>query len=451
MFDVIVIGGGPGGYVAAIKAAQSELKTALVEKSELGGVCLNRGCIPTKSLLHAAGMLRNMKEAEALGIKVSQVEFDYAKIVAYKDSQVKTLTNGVQYLLKKNGVTVYQGEADIKNPNTVTVSGQKLVCKNIIIAVGSSPVMPRIPGIENPGVITSDEALSLKGVPKSMVIIGGGVIGIEMAFAFQSFGCSVAIVEMEAFIAPLMDTHISKGLDALLRKQGIKIYNTTKVQEIRQGSVVCNTGNATFEIPAEKVLVATGRVSNGLNLSLDRLGIAHQRGIIQTDAYLRTNIPNIFAIGDVNGKYMLAHVASAEGLRTVGNIAGNARAMDYSAIPQCIYTEPEAAAVGLTEAEAFKKGLNFKVSQVQAAANGKSLIDGCIKGFVKIIAEKQTGRILGVHMLAPHASEMLAQCTAAICYHATDRELEKIIYPHPSVSELISEAVHGLDGKPLHA
>jgi dihydrolipoamide dehydrogenase len=451
MFDVIVIGGGPGGYVAAIKAAQSGLKTALMEKSELGGVCLNRGCIPTKSLLHAAGALRNMKEASAMGLQASDIGFDYAKIVAIKDSQVKTLTNGIQYLLNKNGVTVFSGQADIVSTNTVTVAGQKLDTRYIIIAAGSSPVKPPIPGINHTSVITSDEALALTRVPASMAIIGGGVIGIEMAFAFQSFGCSVAMIEMEPQIAPLMDADISKGLSVLLKKQGIQIYTGTKVQEIRQDSVLCSKGSENIRIPAQKVLVATGRTANGQSLSLDKLGIAHQKGIIGTDVYLRTNIPNIFAIGDVNGKYMLAHVASAEGIRAVGNITGKARPMDYSAIPQCIYTEPEAACVGLTEAEALNQRLDFKVSHVQAAANGKSLIDGCTKGFVKIIAEKKNGRLLGVHILAPHASEMLAQCTAAIRFRATAKELEEVIFPHPSVSELIAEVVHGIDGKPLHA
>lgn len=450
MFDVIVIGGGPGGYVAAIRAAQSGLKTALVEKAELGGVCLNRGCIPTKSLLHAAGLIRSMKEAQALGIRAPLIDIDYAKIIAHKDNQVKTLTDGVGYLLNKNKVTMFRGEADILTPDSITVGGQDLKCKNIIIAVGSSPVRPGISGMENPCVITSDEALSLKAIPQSMVIIGGGVIGIEMAFAFQSFGCAVSVVEMEQDIVPLMDTEISKGLEALLKKQGIGIYTNTKVDAIRQGSVLCNTGNNLIELPGEKVLIATGRASNANVPTLDRMGIEHQQGIIQTDAYLRTNIPNIYAIGDVNGKYMLAHVASAEGVRAVENISGYARPMDYSAVPQCVYTEPEAAAVGLTEAEASKTGIEMKVSRIPITANGKSLIDGCTKGFAKVIAEKASGRIVGAHILAPHASELIAQCVSAIRYRATARELSEIIYPHPSVSEMILEAAHGINGNPIH-
>jgi dihydrolipoamide dehydrogenase len=309
------------------------LRTALVEKSELGGVCLNRGCIPTKSLLHAAELLYRMEEAEAIGITASRAEFDYTKILASKDNQVKTLADGIRFLLKKNGVTVYRGEADIASPDTVVVNGQKLLCKYIIIAVGSSPTKPNIAGMDNPEVITSDEALCLKQVPRSMAIIGGGIIGIEIAYAFQSFGCSVSIIEIEPYIAPLMDNDISIGLSALLKKRGVKIYTSTKVQCIQQGKILCNSGGRPLEIQAEKILVAVGRTSNGFNLSLDKLGIAHKNGFILTNAYLQTSIPNIFAVGDVNGKYMLAHVASSEGLRAVSNIAGNARTMDYSAVP----------------------------------------------------------------------------------------------------------------------
>jgi len=449
MFDVVVIGGGPGGYVAAIRAAQLGLKTALAEKADLGGVCLNRGCIPTKSLLHAAAMMRNIKDAEALGIHAGQVRLDFNKVMAHKESQVKTLTGGVRYLLGKNGVTLYRGEAEILSPDTVAVDDQKISCRHIIIAVGSSPVKPGIPGMENPAVMTSDEALSLAELPKSMGIIGGGVIGIEMALIFQSFGCATSIVEMEDRIAPLMDKEISGGLEALLKKQGIRIYTGSKVEAIEKGRILCKTGADSLQLPAKKVLAAVGRASNGLKLSLDRAGIAHEKGIIKTDACLRTNIPNIYAIGDVNGKYMLAHVASAEGLRAAENIAEAGRPMDYSAVPQCIYTEPEAAAVGLTETEAAEKGYTLKVSRIPVSANGRSLTEGCTQGFIKIVAEK-TGRILGVHILAPHASELITQCVSAIRFRATARELNEIIYPHPSVSELIMEAAHGISGKPIH-
>lgn len=450
MFDIIVIGGGPGGYVAAVRAAQLGLKTALAEKAELGGVCLNRGCIPTKSLLHAASVMRNIRTAGASGIKTAGVELELRKVMAHKEKQIKALTGGVQYLLNKNGVTLFRGEADILSPDTVGIDGQKIRGRHIVIAVGSSSLKPKIPGIESSDVLTSDGALALESLPESMVIIGGGAIGIEMAFAFQSFGCQTTIVEMEPRLAPLMDTDISKGLEDLLKKQGVRVLTGARVEEIKKDTVVCSAGDASVDLPAKKTLVAAGRVSNGLMLSLDRLGLAHAKGVIQTDTYLKTNIPNIFAIGDVNGNYMLAHVASAEGVRAVENIAGFARPMDYSAVPQCIYTEPEAAAVGLTEAEAAAVGYAVQTSRVPVASNGKSMIEGCTSGFAKMIAEKSTGRILGAHILAPHASELITQCTAAVRFKATSKELLEIIYPHPSVSELLSEAVRGVTGGAIH-
>ena len=272
------------------------------------------------------------------------------------------------------------------------------------------------------------------------------MIGIEMAFAFQSMGCRTAVLEMEDRIAPLMDAEISRGLAEILAKAGVDVLTGAKVEAIEKGCVSYRKNGSSSKVSAQKVLVSTGRASNGLLLSLDRAGIAHQRGVIETDAFLRTNIPNIYAIGDVKGKFMLAHVASAEGLRAVENIAGAARPMDYSAVPQCIYTEPEAAAAGLTEHEAMKKGYAVQVSRIPVAA----LTEGCTSGFVKMVAEKSSGRILGAHILAPHASEFIAQCVSAIRYKATALELKELIYPHPTVSELILEASHGLSGHALH-
>ncbi len=450
MYDIIIIGGGPGGYVAAVRAAQLKLNTALVEIGELGGVCLNRGCIPAKSLLHAAGIVKSMEESAAFGIKAGSIEIDYARVIANKDSQVKTLTGGVRHLLKKNGVAVYKGEADIVSADTVMVGGQKLQCRHIVIAAGSSPVLPPIPGIGNKNVITSNEALSLKEIPKTMAVIGGGVIGVEMAFAFRRFGCKVSIVEMEPGIVPNMDADVARGLEAILRKEGVAVHTGVKVSEIRPGSIVYQAGDRQAEIPAEKVLAATGRAPDGLSLSLDKAGIAHTKGCIHVDSYLRTSLPSVFAIGDVNGKYMLAHVASAEGIRVVEGIAGAARPMDYTAVPQCIYTEPEAAAAGLTEDQAIKQGFDIKVSRVPVTANGKSLVEGCAAGFSKIVADKKTNRILGLHILAPHASEMIAQGVSAIQYKASAQEIAQLIFPHPSVSELLLESALGIAAHPIH-
>ena len=450
MFDVIVIGGGPGGYVAAIRAAQLGLKTALAEKAELGGVCLNRGCIPTKSLLHTAGILRDIRDNDFLDFRGGSPGFDFSKAMAHKESTVSKLAGGVQYLLNKNGIKVLHGAADIVSPDSISVDGQEIHCKNIVIAVGSSPAMLKIPGSDSSDVLTSDKVLALKELPVSMAIIGGGVIGVEMAYIFQSFSCRTSVIEMEKRLLPLMDHDISRGVEELLKNRGVGVYTGSRVEEIKHGSVIVNSENIVKELSAEKVLAAVGRSSNGLGLPLDKLGIKHSKGIIHTDTCLRTNIPNIYAIGDVNGKYMLAHVASAEGIRAAENIAGPARPMDYSAVPQCIYTDPEAASVGLTVNEAIDKGYDTKISHIPASVNGRSLIEGCSNGFAKVVAEKTSGRILGVHVIAPFASELITQCTAAIRFKATSKELMEIIYPHPSVSELINEAAHGIMGSPVH-
>lgn len=451
MFDVIVIGGGPGGYVAAIRAAQLGLRAALVEKDALGGVCLNRGCIPTKSLLHAAALLRSAKEAGAFGLKITDSVLDYSKVTAQKERQVRRLGDGVRHLLEKNGVTLYAGAADIESPDCVCVAGERLRCRNIIIAVGSSPAAPKIEGIALPQVIDSDKALSLKVPPKSMLIVGGGVVGVEMAYIFRSFGCAVSVVELEERLVPQMDEMLSQSLESLLKKQGVKLYKRARVKAILADRALCEGNAVPAEISAEKILVASGRHSNGLTLALDRIGITHDRGQIRTDAYLRTNIPNIFAVGDVRGQFMLAHVASAEGIRAAENIAGQARAMDYSAIPQCIYTDPEAASVGLTERQAKEIGIDYQVSTVRAPSNGKSLIEDRLEGFVKILSERISGKVLGAHIFAPHASEMLTQCTAAVRYKASARELTELIYPHPTISEMILEAASGIGGLAIHA
>jgi dihydrolipoamide dehydrogenase len=454
MYDVIIIGGGPGGYVAAIKGAQLGLKVALIEKENLGGVCLNRGCIPTKSLLHIASVFSDIKKAGQLGISVSSPVIDFSKAVAKKDQLVKSLVGGIQWLMKNNGVEVVRGEADLVSEKEVAVNGNIMEAGNIIIAVGSSPVMPKIPGADNANVITSDDALALKELPKTMTIIGGGVIGVEMAFLFQSLGCATTIIEMAGRLVPMMDRDLSGGLAEMLKGLGVNIITDACVEYISSDSVTYRSSNSSSnsskQTQSEKVLVCVGRASNGLSLSLDKVGISHKKGIIAVDERLRTNIPGIYAIGDVNGKYMLAHVASAEGIRAIENIRGEDGIMDYGAIPQCIYTAPEAASVGLTEEEAMEKGMQIKVSKIPLAANGKALAEGCQKGFSKMIMDKTSGKLLGAHILAPHAAEIITQCTIAMDTNAKIDDLVHVIFPHPSVSELLNEAIHGLNHRPIH-
>ena len=450
MYDIIIIGGGPGGYVAAIRGAQLGAKVALIEKEQMGGVCLNRGCIPTKALLHSANLFTSIKNASQFGIQTAAPAIDFGRMIARKDQVVKTLVGGVQWLMKNNGIEVFKGEADVVSDHQITVNGNVLEGRHIIIAVGSSPVIPPFPGAAAPRVITSDEALSLSKLPESLAIIGGGVIGIEMAALFQSLGCAATVIEMADRLAPMMDRDISKALLELLQKMGVKVYTAAKVAAINGGAVAFHYQDSLHNLPAAAILMAVGRRSNGLTLSLDKIGLQHERGTIATDNRLRTNIPNIYAIGDVNGKFMLAHVASAEGIVAVENIMGHDRVMDYGAVPQCIYTAPEVAAVGLTEEQAIQEGYRVKVSQIPLMANGKSLAEGHTKGFVKMIADDATQRILGVHMMTPHATDMIAQGAMAMTLGASAGAAVATVFPHPTVSEMMHEALHGIVAKPIH-
>jgi len=457
--DVVIIGGGPGGYVAAIKAAHLGLKAVLVEKDKLGGVCLNRGCIPTKALVSTAELLNHLQRAEEFGIQVKDYSFDFPAIMKRKEMIAQRLSSGVGQLMKANQVRVVRGEGQIVEPGIVEVTdaeGKKEVIKtkNIIIATGSKVMRLPIPGIDSEGVITSNEALSLSELPSRILIVGGGVVGIEFAGIFRALGVEVTVVEMLPRILLPIDEEIARRLTQLLKRKGIEILTDCKVKEIKNTNqnleVLVSTNNGEKKLETEKVLLAAGRVPELGNIDIQKLGIELDGKAIKVDEKMRTNIPGIYAVGDVVGKIMLAHVASREGIIAVENISGKEILMDYKVVPNCVFSMPEVASVGLTEEEARKENNNIKVSKFPFMANGKALGMGEAEGMVKIIADGDTLELLGVHILGVHASDLIAEGTLALSMEATAFEIVNTIHTHPTLAETIAEAAEGIIGKPIH-
>lgn len=458
-YDLTVIGGGPGGYEAAIRAAQLGLKVAVIEEREMGGTCLNRGCMPTKALLHSAEVYHTAKHSAEFGIIVKEVGFDYTKIASRKDAVVKQLRSGVEYLVKSNGGTIFYGRGLIKDRNTievtekdkqgVTTDKQTITTEKIIIATGSRPARPPIPGLDGNRVLDSDGVLKLTQCPDKVVIIGGGVIGIEFATLFNTLGKEVTIVEMMDMILPSVDLEISQLLRKSLEKKGIKIFTGSKVTSVRSDSnAVCTFENGGQEARAEGdiVIIAIGRKPNSENLGFENAGIETERGYIKVNDRMETSVKGIYAIGDVAGKVLLAHVASAQGMIAAANAAGQNRMMDYSVVPSCIYTSPEVASVGLTEAEAVRKGYSLKVGRFPINANGRSMIMDEKEGLIKVITDKETGEILGTHIMGPRATDMISEICVAMKLESTVEEVAETIHPHPTVSEIIMEAAHDVEG-----
>ena len=457
--EVVIIGGGPGGYVAAIKAAHLGLKALLVEKDKLGGVCLNWGCIPTKALVSTAELLNNLQRAGEFGIQVKDYSFDFSAIMKRKDMITQRLSSGVGQLMKANQVRVIKGEGQIIEPGTVEVTGtagekEIIKTKNIIIATGSKVMRLPIPGIDSEGVITSNEALSLSELPSRMLIIGGGVVGIEFAGIFKALGVEVTVVEMLPRILLPIDEEIARRLTQLLKRKGIEILTDSKVKAIKKNhqnlEVLISTTDGEKKIETEKVLLAAGRVPELGNIDVQRLGIELNGKAIQVDEKMRTNIPGIYAVGDVVGKIMLAHVASREGIVAVENISGKEVLMNYKVVPNCVFSMPEVASVGLTEEEARKENDNIKVSKFPFMANGKALGMGETEGMVKIIADADTSELLGFHILGAHASDLIAEGTLGLSMEATAFEIVNTIHAHPTLAEAIAEAAEGITGKPIH-
>jgi dihydrolipoamide dehydrogenase len=451
-YDVFVIGGGPGGYVAAIRAAQLGLRTAIAEKDRFGGVCLNRGCIPTKTFLRSLEVLNEVRDAEDFGIKGIKSDnavLDMKRVQARKKKITGELVAGVGGLLKKNGVDIFTGEAGVPDRHTVTVAGKTLSAENIIIASGSE--IKGLPAgiISKKDILTSDTVLDIEKIPDEITVIGGGIIGVEFAYFFAGAGAKVTIVEFLDRILPTIDAEIADMAAKDLKALGIVIHTGAKVTGITEESVEFEKDGKKEKVSAKNVLMAVGRVPR-LTVDVEKLGIRTERGAIVTDEKLRTSVPNIYAIGDVNGKHMLAHVASAEGVTAAENIAGGDVSMKYGAVPGAIYIKPEIASVGLSEADARTQYGDIRVGRFPMAANGKSKVEGDARGLAKVITDAKYGEILGVHLYCHRATDMIAEAVAAMNAEATSEDLVRSIHPHPTVSEAVQEAFHAALGGAIH-
>lgn len=453
-YDIVVLGGGPGGYVAAIKAAQLGAKTALIEKEKVGGVCLNIGCIPTKTLLRSAKVYEDLMNSEKYGIDIldrSSVKINWSNMQKRKDGIVNRLTGGVKTLLKQNGVDVYDGFGEAVDKNTIRVNDDTLKTKNLIIATGSSATIPSTPGlkesIEKEYAITSTEALSLDRVPKDFIVIGGGVVGVEFAALYNALGSNVTILQRSPILRTL-DKDVRETMEKILKSKGINLVYGVDIERYEDNNIICKVNGETKVFSAEKILISMGRTPN--LKGIEKLNLNIEKRAIVTDEGLRTNIPGVYAIGDVNGKYMLAHVASAEGIIAVENIMGKNERINYDKVPSCIYTFPEVGVVGLTEEEAIKRGHKIITSLFPMTANGKAMAEGDTDGFVKIVADEKYGEVLGVHIIASHATDMIAEAVTTLELEGTVYDLAKAVHPHPTLSEVVMEAAHGAIDKPIH-
>jgi len=449
-YDVIVVGGGPAGYVAAIKAAQLDGKVALIEKDTVGGTCLNRGCIPTKTYLKSAEILEHITSSAYRGITVDKkaVAFDMKAALANKNDVVGKLTGGVAALLKSNGVDVIRGEGVVKSADTVAVGDKKYSANSIIYAGGSIPGRIGIPGIDSELVLTSDDILDIDEVPGKLAVIGGGVIGVELGLAFAAFGSSVTIIEMMDTIVPNMDADVSSLLKKELEARGVQILTSVKLTKIEEGAggltMVLEDGT---RIAADKALLSIGRKPDVSGI--EALGMQMESGRIKVDARMETSIPGVYAPGDVNGRSMLAHAAFKMGEVAAENAMGGSAEFDATIVPASIYTTPEVGAVGLTEAQAAEKH-DIRIGRFPFAANGRALASGEGTGFVKTICDKQYGQVLGVHIIGPNAAEMINEAASLMNLEITDDELSEMIHAHPTYSESLMEAAADALGKCIH-
>ena len=461
-YDVAIIGSGPGGYVAAIRAAQLGMSVLIVEREgRLGGVCTLRGCIPTKALLHTADLLEGARHGAEVGVSAREVKLELSAAMKHKEKVVRQSSNGVAYLMKKNRVDVAIGFGRIAAPGNLSVTsadgGQTLfAAKNILVATGSTP--RSLPGIEidHKAVLSSDSILELTEIPKSLLVIGSGAVGVEFASMFARFGSKTTIIEILPRIVPVEDEEISRELAASFKRQGVAVYVDTRVERVTKAEsgveVLARTsGGKTETFRAEKMLMAVGRKPLSEGIGLEGPGVATEKGYIVVDGMMRTNIPGIYAIGDVVPTPWLAHVASAEGVVAVEHMAGRAtQPLNYDQVPGCTFCSPEVASIGLTGARARERGFDVVVGKFPFSAVGKARITNETVGFVKIVAEKRYDEVLGVHIIGPKATELIAEAGAALRLEATSEELVRTIHAHPTLAEAIHEASEAVGGHAIH-
>jgi dihydrolipoamide dehydrogenase len=461
-FDVIVIGAGPAGYVAAIRAAQLKQKVAIVDKQWLGGVCLNIGCIPSKSLLKNAEVAHTLRErAKDFGFSFDNLKLDYSVAVKRSRQNSDRLVKGIGFLMKKNNITVFMGEAHLTQPTVVSVTGKdgtltELSAKNIIVATGASAAVPAAWKVDGQKVVTYQEAILQTTLPKSVVIIGSGAIGVEFATVWNSYGVDVTIVEMLPRIVPLEDEEISKELEKEFKKRGIKTLAGHKVESFEAADagvkVKVSADGKETTLEADQALVAIGFRPNSKGLGLEEVGVQiSERGFVEINEKMETNVAGIWAIGDVTGKLMLAHVGSAMGIICAENIAGTETiSLDYEMMPRATYCQPQIASFGMTEAQAKERGHAVKIGRFPFQANGKALGMGDYGGFVKIVVDEKYGELLGASMIGPEVTELLPELTLARMMELTPHEIARNIHAHPTLSEVLMEAAHGAEGNAIH-
>ena len=457
-YDVAIVGAGPGGYVAAIRAAQLGLKTALVERAEVGGICLNWGCIPTKALLYNAELISLLQRAEEFGISFDHLQVDFGKAIDRSRQVVFRLTRGVQGLLRKNRVEHVVGEAYLKGPDTLEIkeSGKTLTARNVILATGARQrTLPMLP-VDSDRVLTSRWALDMRQLPSSIVIVGGGATGCEFAYLYNAYGSTVTIVELLPHLLPNEDEEISQHLERSLAQQGIQVLTGTQVKgaTIGEGSVTLTVGaegKEERELTCERVLVAVGIQGNTEYLGLEKMGVQVEKGFIQVDDAMATTVSGVYAIGDVTGKMPLAHVASAQGVMVVEGIAGRETSpINYVAMPRATYCHPQVASFGLTESQAREQGYQVKVGTFPFTANGKALAMGETDGMAKVVADARHGALLGAHLIGAQVTELLPELSLTHLLEGTASEIGFLVHSHPTLSEAVKEAALAANEEAIH-
>jgi len=456
--DVTIIGGGPGGYVAAIRAAQLGGRIVLVEKDEVGGTCLNRGCIPTKALMTTAELFYTIGRSKEYGVSVDRASLDLKAVIERKNKVVKTLVDGTHSLLKGNTVELIRGTGSIVDRGEVEVSEKdegksRVKSKNIIVATGSRTIDKSSFGFEQREVITTDDALEIGELPRSMLVVGGGPSGVEFANIYKMMGVDVTVIEMLSQILPGEDMELASQLRYALEKNGIKVVTNAKFKDIitekGEKKAVFTTEKGDEKVPAEKVLVAFGRVPNSDNIGLEKVNVKVEKRRVLVDERMQTSTPNVYAIGDVIGG-MYAHVASAEGVVAAENIFGMKSSMNYKVVPRCIFTMPEVAAVGLTEKQARECGQGVKIGRFSFASSGRALTLGDSVGLIKLVVSEKTGEILGIHMIGPRVTDLIAEATLAMSLECTVDEIADTIHAHPTLAEAFREAALDVKGEAVH-